>query len=274
MAASVTYTVVDGEIIHETRGGADSFYVPDPLGNTAMLVHASGTATDTWTYWPYGEVAVHGGATPTPFGYGGTEGCYTDSSGSIYMRARVLEPEITRWMTVDPFWPLQSSYVYTDCRPVHTLDPLGLMSCKDWTCMWPYISKKPGNISPFAACVRCTHDYYGCAKKFSSTKWTSTQIDELNFILSKCKPCSNDSTDADPHECCTSLSGAFSGVIAFGDLKCGPCYEQCMKAMTATGVPTSGDGLTIDQIIAGVNGCEGSHMPGFLGILATGLSAI
>ncbi len=80
MALAVTYTTVNGQILTRIEEGVESFYVPDPLGNTAMLVNTSGAVTDTWIYSPYGEVLTRGGSTGTPFGYGGTLGSYTDPS--------------------------------------------------------------------------------------------------------------------------------------------------------------------------------------------------
>ena len=51
------YTVIDAEIIAEKRGGLRKQYVPDPLGSTVALLDNTQAQTDTFTYWPYGEVA-------------------------------------------------------------------------------------------------------------------------------------------------------------------------------------------------------------------------
>ena len=42
MAMSVRYTTILGQVVHEVRSAVESFYVPDPLGNTVALVNSSG----------------------------------------------------------------------------------------------------------------------------------------------------------------------------------------------------------------------------------------
>ncbi len=77
--AVVTYETVNGEILSETRDGVERDYLPDPLGSTSALLDSSQNKTDTFSYWPYGEVRSRTGSTPTPFGYVGTFGYYTDA---------------------------------------------------------------------------------------------------------------------------------------------------------------------------------------------------
>lgn len=71
MAASVVYTTFAGQIVSENRGGVVKEYLPDPLGSTIALANSS-AITDTWDYWPYGEVMTRTGSTPTPFTFVGT----------------------------------------------------------------------------------------------------------------------------------------------------------------------------------------------------------
>ena len=56
MPMKFRYTVIDGEVVSENRGGVERDYVPDPLGSTVALLDNTQTKTDTFTYWPYGEV--------------------------------------------------------------------------------------------------------------------------------------------------------------------------------------------------------------------------
>ncbi|RYG47901.1 hypothetical protein EON79_06085, partial [bacterium] len=123
---AVVYTTVDGELLHENRGGAETFYVPDPLGSVVQTKDASGTATSETEYWPYGEVQSSTGTNPSPWGYVGTLGYLKDSSERLYVRARYYRPATTRWTTVDPLWPDESAYGYGLNLPTILVDSSGL----------------------------------------------------------------------------------------------------------------------------------------------------
>ena len=99
---TTTYTYLDGELVSENRGGTKRDYVPDPLGSTIALLDNSQTKTDTFSYWPYGEVASRTGTNATPYQYVGTLGYYRDSASRTYVRARTLNTSHGRWMTQDP----------------------------------------------------------------------------------------------------------------------------------------------------------------------------
>jgi RHS repeat-associated protein len=126
---SVTYTTFNGEIVSENRGGVIRYYVPDTNGNTAALMDESGNVTDTYEYWPFGEIRSHVGPSTTSFTFGGILGCYSDSWGGIYMRAREFVPKLARWLTVDPLWPMQLPYAYAFNNPVTYADPSGTSPC-------------------------------------------------------------------------------------------------------------------------------------------------
>ena len=128
MTMKVRYTVIDGEIIAEKRNGVRKQYVPDALGSTVALLDNTQTQTDTFTYWPYGEVASRTGTTPTPFQYVGTRGYRQDSASKTYVRARVLDTPKGRWVTQDPIgfvggdWNL---YRYVANMPERLIDITG-----------------------------------------------------------------------------------------------------------------------------------------------------
>jgi len=133
------YTVIDGEILSENRAGVKRDYVPDPLGSTLALLDNTQTQTDTFSYYPYGEVASRTGTTATPFQYIGTLGYYQDNSGRTYVRARHLRTAHGRWMTQDPIGfdgGDVNLYRYVSNMPMVGVDPNG---------MHPTISK---NCSP------------------------------------------------------------------------------------------------------------------------------
>lgn len=127
-----SYLTVNGEILSETRNGVRSDYIPDPQGSTAALINSSGTITDTFTWWPFGEQRSHVGSSVTPMGYLGTLGYYTNwSNGSIYVRRRVLLPNLARWLTVDLLWPQRAPFVYAKSSPIRMGDPSGLSPVND-----------------------------------------------------------------------------------------------------------------------------------------------
>lgn len=127
MAMSVVYTNFGGEIVSENRGGVEREYMPDTQGNTVALLDSSQTKTDTWTYWPYGEVKTRTGTNPTPFTYVGTRGYYADTSTRTYVRARNLRVDHGSWMTVDPLWPFLRAFRYCRSSPTALRDPSGLI---------------------------------------------------------------------------------------------------------------------------------------------------
>lgn len=128
MAMKVRYTVVDGEVLSELRGGVKRDYVPDPLGSTVALLDSTQTITDTFSYWPYGESAGRTGTTPTPFQFVGSFGYYQDGTARNYVRARNLDKTKGRWITEDYFKEIvfdQNAYLYTGINPVSDVDILG-----------------------------------------------------------------------------------------------------------------------------------------------------
>jgi RHS repeat-associated protein len=129
MAMKVVYTVLDGEVLHENRAGTKRDYVPDPLGSTIALLDSTQTQTDTFTYWPYGEVKTRTGTTATPFQFVGTKGYYRDSTGRSYVRARTLRADLTRWLTEDPIGMPGGDVnlsKYAHAAPVRFTDQTGL----------------------------------------------------------------------------------------------------------------------------------------------------
>ena len=121
---SVTYTTIDGELLHENRGGVETYYLADPLGSVIECHDANdNTISQTW-YWPYGEIQAGTGTNPSPWAFVGTLGYYS-KLGPTYVRARYYQPELTRWLTVDPLRLMHGNYIYADHRPVSSADRSG-----------------------------------------------------------------------------------------------------------------------------------------------------
>ena len=130
MAMAVVYTRFAGQIVSENRGGVTREYLSDPLGSTIALASSS-AITDTWDYWPYGEVMSRTGTNPTPFTFVGTLGYFKDLLDKLfYVRARHYQPNYGRWLTVDPLWPDERPYGYANGTPVSSVDITGM--AVDW----------------------------------------------------------------------------------------------------------------------------------------------
>ena len=91
MPMSVRYTTVNGRVLCENRGGVETFFMPDTLGNVIETRDmATGVKTSETTYWPYGEVRTQTGTNPSPWGFCGIWGYLQDAAARLYVRARYL----------------------------------------------------------------------------------------------------------------------------------------------------------------------------------------
>lgn len=130
MAMKACYTVLNGKIISEERGGVESRYVSDALGSTIAIEGSGGAVTDTIGYWPYGEVSIRTGSTDTPFLFLGALGYFSDSIARSYVRARYLSVQQSRWLTSDPVWMAfgdWNKYEYVTGRPTISTDATGMI---------------------------------------------------------------------------------------------------------------------------------------------------
>jgi len=125
MTATVTYATVNGRLMMENRGGVKTAYVSDTLGNLIQCRDASGNKTYEAFYWSYGEIRASSGTNPSPWGFVGLLGYYTDALNYLYVRARYYRPNLTRWQTVDPHWAQESPYLYCHDSPVSRSDEFG-----------------------------------------------------------------------------------------------------------------------------------------------------
>ena len=132
---TVRYTVIDGEVIAEKRGGVRRQYVPDPLGSTVALLDSTQAQTDTFAYWPYGEeFSRTGSTTATPFRYVGQLGYYQDGANRSYVRSRYLKQGTGLWLTQDPLGLGSGDsnfyrYIFND--PISSTDRTGLRPARE-----------------------------------------------------------------------------------------------------------------------------------------------
>lgn len=126
---SARYTVIDGEVIAQERGGVRHQLVPDPLGSTIALYDNAGTKTDSFEYWPYGESAGRTGTTVAKFQYIGSYGYYQTSATKIYIRARYQDSIKGIWINEDPIGFDSGDvnfYRYVTNNPTSATDASGL----------------------------------------------------------------------------------------------------------------------------------------------------
>jgi RHS repeat-associated protein len=101
--------------------------MPDTLGNVIETRNMdTGAQTSSTTYWPYGEVRTQTGTNPSPFGFCGVWGYYTQAGQPTYVRARYYRPNLGRWQTVDPLWPTLQAFSYVNSLPTFFVDYFGL----------------------------------------------------------------------------------------------------------------------------------------------------
>jgi len=132
----VVYTlepVLYGNLISQSRGGADSFYLFDALGTTRQLSSTAGSVTDSYLYDSLGNNLSASGSTTNWFRFVGRAGYELDSDLSAYtLRVRAYTPTTGRFISRDPSsygGPLVGSsydlYTYADNNPVRYVDPSG-----------------------------------------------------------------------------------------------------------------------------------------------------
>ena len=94
----------------------------DTEGNTSELDY------DLMGYTAFGKYLIGHATTNSinPFGYNGEVTDSDTGTGLIYLRNRYYDPEIGRFLTVDPAMDGTNWYSYCENDPVNKTDPLGL----------------------------------------------------------------------------------------------------------------------------------------------------
>ena len=124
---STNYITGPGGLPIEQVSGASVYYFQqDQLGSTRLLSDSTGTAADTWTYDPYGNVSSSTGTEANPFTFSGQ---YFDSeSGLAYLRARLYDPASGQFISRDPVTSASGQpYEYVADSPLNGSDPSGLV---------------------------------------------------------------------------------------------------------------------------------------------------
>ena len=119
-----------GGVLSQRRGTTSHYHHHDALGSTRFLTDSSGNVTDTYLYDAWGNNVASTGMTVNPFKWVGKYGYYTDdSTGKVYVRARMYEPTAARWCSMDPlgFSETTNRFKYGRSNSAE-IDPSGLKS--------------------------------------------------------------------------------------------------------------------------------------------------
>ena len=111
-------------------GGSNSYYHFDAGGNTAALTSIGGTATASYQYLPFGEIAAQSGASAQLFTFDGRFGVQDDAGDLYQMRARTYDAGLGRFTTRDPIGFNAGDtnfYRFVSNDPVNRADPSGLL---------------------------------------------------------------------------------------------------------------------------------------------------
>ncbi|HLW10061.1 MAG TPA: RHS repeat-associated core domain-containing protein, partial [Fermentimonas sp.] len=121
----------EGRIYHtSTSGFKYDCYIKDHLGSTRMVVNDENVVTEAFAYQPYGTIIPLEdiAATPQTPARQQFTGKEFDTEGGIdayYFGARMYDPEIGRWVSVDKEMQFIDAYLYCHTNPIMYVDTNG-----------------------------------------------------------------------------------------------------------------------------------------------------
>jgi RHS repeat-associated protein len=120
------------EVLARYTPSRNRYLIADALGSVIAETDEQAAIKTTYAYSPYGEVKQTGDDGDSSLQYTGRE---NDGTGLYYYRARYYDPQLKRFISVDPIG-LEGGinvYTYVNGNPVGLVDPLGL--APDPTCV-------------------------------------------------------------------------------------------------------------------------------------------
>jgi RHS repeat-associated protein len=109
------------------EGNTTQYLHGDALGSVRLITDASGNATGTTEYDPYGNVSSQTGSAKSAIGF---TGALTDAiTALVYLRARDYDPLVGQFLSIDPVLRLSNqAYAYVGNDPLQFIDALGLIN--------------------------------------------------------------------------------------------------------------------------------------------------
>jgi RHS repeat-associated protein len=130
LTTTTTYYYANGERIALAVNGVFSYLASDGLGSALVALNASGSATASLLYAPYGGTRYSSGTMPTDYGFTGQHA--DAATGLDYYNARYYDPLAGQFASADSMLPGEgydvwglSRYAYTEGNPVGRTDPNG-----------------------------------------------------------------------------------------------------------------------------------------------------
>lgn len=170
-------------------GGNRAYYAFDGTGHTRQLTNPAGTVANTYDYDPFGILLQSSETFPNAFQYVGRFGVMEEGGGLQFMRMRLYDPRIGRFLSVDPMGYIGATNLYLQVsnNPIVFIDPSGMHS---WTIPIPPTTRPLTGIGPFdcAGCAIGTRD-----PKDPRDPWTTPAGDP--FIDNPMDPSGNTTTE-------------------------------------------------------------------------------
>ena len=125
------YTRADNQLIGLNRptSATSRYHHADGLGSVRVLSDQTGGDSDRYAYTAFGQLIEHDGASLQPYLFAGQP--FDPNVRFYYNRARWLDPEIGRFVSVDPVGGVLSDpaslhkYLYAANDPANATDPTG-----------------------------------------------------------------------------------------------------------------------------------------------------
>jgi RHS repeat-associated protein len=133
MAIKKTYIHANGQVLAQHDGDVNApryFYLHDRLGSVREVIDANASVVKYYTFDAFGKTLEEGGTLTNPFMFTGQ--WFDPETGMYYFRARIYDPPLMRFTTMDPVkGPPQEpmalhKYLYCGNDPINGKDPSGL----------------------------------------------------------------------------------------------------------------------------------------------------